>query len=97
MTQEQLMAPRPAGFGTTKKLRALLYSDVSEIPDDEAVVEIVQIANEAIYGSLVKLLLWWLLPPRDTERRKELTTRLITLEARAVASARKRRDEILTL
>ena len=46
--------------------------------------------------SWLQLLIWWLLPPRDIEHRKELATRLITLEARAAASARARREAILT-
>ena len=39
MAHEALLAPHPPGFGTVRKLRELLYSDVSAIPDHEAVSE----------------------------------------------------------
>jgi hypothetical protein len=96
MAHEALMAPRPPWFGSIRKLRALLYADVSAIPDRQAVSDIVTIANEALGVTWVKLIIWWLLPPRDVEHRKELASRLIALEARAAGSARARREAILT-
>jgi hypothetical protein len=95
MAHEALVAPRPLWFGSLRKMRTLLYSDMTEIPDKEAVNEIVGIATNAFSPSWRAFLFSWVLPRRDGPRRAELARELIRLEARVIASAHKQVDTIL--